>query len=178
VRITAAGQPQPAPKLGSIFQIAREWKSGDTVEVTFPMRIRAERGYRNSLTILRGPLVFALPVGEDWRKVKGQEPHADWEVHPTSPWNYGLSGVAGIQEQERPVGDYPFSPEGAPVVLTAKARRIPGWTLVDAAAGPLPESPVSSDQPEETVRLIPYGSAKLRVTALPEVSGPQTPSRQ
>jgi uncharacterized protein len=32
----------------------------------------------------------------------------------------------------------------------------------------VPESPVTSDQPQETITLIPYAAAKLRITAFPE----------
>ena len=71
---------------------------------------------------------------------------------------------------ERAAGKLPYSPEGAPVVLIARARRIPAWTLVNGSAGPLPQSPVGSSEPVETVPLIPYGSAKLRITAFPLVA--------
>jgi hypothetical protein len=35
-------------------------------------------------------------------------------------------------------------------------------------ANPLPQSPVESDQAEETITLIPYAAAKLRITAFPQ----------
>jgi hypothetical protein len=53
------------------------------------------------------------------------------------------------------------------VEITAKARRLPEWTLVDDSPGVLPVSPVTSKRPEETITLVPYGAAKLRITAFP-----------
>jgi hypothetical protein len=65
------------------------------------------------------------------------------------------------------VGDFPFSPGGAPVVLTAKGRRIPEWKMINGSAAPPPWSPLRSAEPLETLTLIPYGAAKLRITAFP-----------
>jgi hypothetical protein len=98
-------------------------------------------------------------------------PAKDWEVRPRSPWNYALlagpDDVTAMQVSEKPTGGYPFGPHGAPVEITARARRVPEWRLMEGSAGPLPASPVASTQPVETVTLIPYGSAKLRVTVFP-----------
>jgi hypothetical protein len=51
--------------------------------------------------------------------------------------------------------------------MKVRASRVPQWTLVDGSAGPLPDSPVKTADAAETVTFLPYGAAKLRVTALP-----------
>ncbi len=66
------------------------------------------------------------------------------------------------------VGDGPFTRRHAPVRLTVKARKLDQWRAEDGVADPLPQSPVASDQAEETITLIPYAAAKLRITAFPQ----------
>jgi hypothetical protein len=44
-----------------------------------------------------------------------------------------------------------------------------GWRAVDGVADPVPASPVSANSKEETLTLIPYGAAKLRITAFPVI---------
>ena len=159
---------------GSFHTINREWASGDVVELRFSPEIKAKRSYKSGIVIERGPLVFAMPIGEDWKKIKGEEPHADWEVHPTTPWNYGLlidveNPENSIRVEQKPVGEMPFSPDGAPLVLTATGRRIPQWQLVAGSAGPMTESPVESSEPDEEIRLMPYGATNLRLTVFPRI---------
>jgi hypothetical protein len=98
-----------------------------------------------------------------------------WEVHPEGAWNYGLlvnpdslSSSFEVEYGTMPV--YPWTPVDVPVRLVAKGRRIPWWSEYNAMAGPLPHSPVRTDEPIEKVVLLPYGATTLRVGLIPTVT--------
>jgi len=166
--ITVNGTAVTGVKPGTFHRLERRWKPGDTVELRFPLDVRFSTWYRNAVAVERGPLVFSLKVGEEWRKVVNRPQAPDWAIYPTTPWNYGLL-ARDVKVEDKPLGDYPFSPEGAPVELKLKGRLIPEWRLWNGSAGTLPQSPVESNRPLEDLTLIPYGSAKLRVTAFPKL---------
>jgi hypothetical protein len=173
--IAVNGSPISGVRNGTYQVINRRWIKGDSVEIKFPMLPRVSRWENNSVAIERGPLVFSLKIGESWSKLQDDALAPDWEVSATTPWNYGLlvdpAHVATtVKVVESAIGEYPFSAVSAPVQILMKARRVAEWQLVDGSAGPLPQSPVKSQSPEEQVTLIPYGSAKLRITAFPQVA--------
>ncbi len=170
--IAVNGRAENGVRAGEFYRIERQWKTGDSVAIRFPMAVRTSTWYNNSIALERGPLVYALKIGESWHKIKQTGPSSDWEVYPTTPWNYALdidrnNLAKSVEVKELPIARQPFSVDGAPVELTLKARRLTSWELMDDSAGPLPVSPVTSKQPDESVTLIPYGSAKLRITAFP-----------
>jgi DUF1680 family protein len=55
----AGGTPEP----GTFFEVRREWKTGDTVALSLPMRWRLIKGRQRQagrVAVMRGPLVFCL----------------------------------------------------------------------------------------------------------------------
>jgi DUF1680 family protein len=171
--ITVNGQPAPSPAPGSFARIERTWKAGDRVEIAFPMAPRISRWFHDSIAVSRGPLVFSYGIGEDWVKLRDRGMTADWQVFPTNQWNYALkvddsAPEKSVEVTETEVGEEPFTRRHAPVKLSVKARKLREWRAEDGAADPLPQSPVVADQPEETITLIPYAAAKLRITAFPQ----------
>ncbi|MEE8604917.1 MAG: hypothetical protein V3S65_06055, partial [Candidatus Aminicenantaceae bacterium] len=167
---------QHAPAAGSFYILDREWAGTTEIDMAFPMRPRASRRYNNALALERGPLLYALKIGEEWRRVNvgkphRELPHADWEVYPTTPWNYALNlneeSLDTLEFEEHPVGDVPFSPEGAPVSVKVKGARIDAWKLENGSAGELPQSPVSATGELEKLILIPYGCTNLHIAEFP-----------
>jgi hypothetical protein len=166
--------------------IKRDWKSGDYVELELPMKIKADNTWHeNSVTIQRGPLVYALKIGEEWnkREFEGDEKrlYGDfyWEVLPTTKWNYGLHRfdtnkanelVTVNVDSEKIKSNYPWTLDNAPIELKVKAKLMPGWGLYNEMAGPLPFSwSGGGADPVEEVTLIPYGCTTLRISHFPVV---------
>jgi hypothetical protein len=97
---------------------------------------------------------------------------ADWQVYPSSRWNYALkidpfAVPQKIKVSESALTDKPFTAEGNPVQLHVNARLLPSWTASEGVAGTLPESPVETSEHDETITLVPYAAAKLRITSFP-----------
>jgi DUF1680 family protein len=178
--ITVNGQKVDGVHAASYQRIEREWQKGDRVEISLPMRVRTVPGYNGSVSVERGPLVYSLRIGESWSKLKQTGPVTDFEVFPTSPWNYGLrvdaaNPSASFQVVEAAVARQPFDSGVPPVALKVKARRLPQWMMVNDSAGAPPQSPITNARKEdqdEMVTLIPYGAARLRITSFP-VLGPE-----
>jgi hypothetical protein len=165
---------------GTFLKLQRTWRPGDRIALHFPMTPAVTTWYRDGVSIDRGPLVFALPIGEDWRKVTeglkhpATAPAADWEIYPTTPWNYGLLAEpgtgTGLKVDERAVSETPFSATSPAVSIQVAGRKVPEWQLEEGSAGTLPQSPVISVEPDEALTLVPYGSARLRVTVFPRIA--------
>ncbi len=170
--IKVNGEPQPGLSPATFARIHRTWKAGDRVDVDFPLVPRLSKWFHDSVAVERGPLVFSYGIGEDWVKLRDRGLTADWQVYPTTQWNFALAlGPAApthdITATETEVRDRPFSSKHAPVKLHVKARKLPAWLAENGVANPLPQGPVASDQPQETICLMPYAAAKLRITAFP-----------
>lgn len=161
------------------IQLTRSWKDQDQIQVEFPLSIRVTtwEKNKNSVSVSRGALTYSLKIGEHWISYNDSEKWPAYEVFPTTPWNYGLildkenpEDSFDIYQRKASLPSQPFTPDHAPIQLKAKGKRIPGWGLEpNGLIEELPESPVSSTRPVETITLIPMGCARLRVSAFPRI---------
>ena len=170
LRVNGRSHPLGAPN--GITKIARTWRDGDVAELRLPARLTTSAWHKGLAGVERGPLVYALRVDEDWRQVGETNGVPTWEVLPKSAWNYALRPDLPIVVSSGPVRAdtlpaHPWRPEAAPIVLTARAQRVPGWTVYHHVDGTLPYSPVATPEPVERVTLVPYGCTTLRLSEFP-----------
>jgi hypothetical protein len=173
------GKSDPLREGVGFHTIERSWHGSTKVVLTLPMAPRMLSRPNNAVSICRGPLLYALQIGEAWRRINRSEPlrelpHADWEVYPTTPWNYALEVSEGtiaedILFRESPIRSPVFSPDTPPVTAAVRGRRVPAWLGLNGSAGPTPACPVQTEKEPENLRLIPYGCTNLRIAEFPVV---------
>lgn len=160
---------QPEPAGTGFYALRRTWKDGDLVTLTLALHPRVEHSFHNAAVLESGPLVFALPLDAKWEALKHYTAKsADWQLTSSAAWNYAVA-LTGCEPHANghAITDTPFDVEHPAVTMEVKARQLPQWKAVENSAGALPSSPVVSSAPLQTLQLVPYGAAKLRITAFP-----------
>ena len=179
---------------GSYIRLENQWKQGDVIELKLPMNlaIRQWNKNKNSISVNYGPLTFSLKINESYKLMDSKksaigdskwQPNADqskwpaYEIYPVSAWNYGLalnnkclSDQFEIVKRPWPANNFPFTQDAVPIIIKAKGKMIPSWTLDKyELCGILPQSPVNVGTSQTTIELIPMGAARLRISAFPVV---------
>jgi hypothetical protein len=160
-------------KCGEFYRLERDWEGEVLFTLCFPMIPQLVSRPNNLYALVRGPLVYSLRIGERWVRINedmvGHEPpHCDYEVYPTTPWNYGLcinKDVSELEFIQHPLGDCPFSPDGAPITVKVNGKKVE-WSMEKGAVVPYPEMGWIAEVTEE-LTLIPYGCTNLRITEMP-----------
>jgi uncharacterized protein len=196
------GTTTAAPSAGTVYAINRTWHTGDSVTVTFPMNLRSENRWNQSVSVMRGPLWYSLKIGETWTKQSSSSNYmgsSDWAISPTTAWNVGLkidpaNPNGSFTVVRNAISNAPFAAKGEqiylpgatgfttwtqdpPVVLKGQGRILTGWTTnaqYPGNASDPPKSPLASTVAgrDTSIELIPYGSARLRVTEFPWINIP------
>ena len=142
------------------ISLERTWQRGDRIRLEFGMEIRAEEWFDSAWSLVRGPLVYALPLEEkwDWVPFEGRDRwYGDgaWEVTSDTKWNYCLmrdsfraedctvneypaAASGGRSGHPAPVAPaYPWTLASAPVSITVPARELPHWHAYNGSVGPV-----------------------------------------
>ena len=99
--------------------------------------------------------------------VERRFPYCDYTITPLSDWNLAFASKE-LTVIEGEVGAVPFSSKNPPVTIEAKLCRIDwGYEFgYDTVCSKKPKSRKAIDKPF-SVKLYPYGCAKLRMTEMP-----------
>ncbi|MGD8360428.1 MAG: glycoside hydrolase family 127 protein [Gemmatimonadota bacterium] len=177
--VRVEGGPEEPMTPGTFHRIERDWQGVTRLSLRFPMQPSVTLRYNRAAALERGPLVYALAPEESWTRVNVDEPHrelphGDFEVRPATTWNYGVllddrAPEERVAFREMPVGERPFSPEGAGMVATLRGRKLPGWRMTHGWAGEVAPELQESEEPLQELTLIPYGCTNIRVTEFPRL---------
>ncbi|MDR6734336.1 beta-L-arabinofuranosidase domain-containing protein [Sphingobacterium sp. 2149] len=193
-KVTVNGKSQQVEAGAKYIRIERKWKDGDKVELSLPMTIdlKTWNANKNSVSIQRGPLTYALKIKENyvkkdskasaigdskWQETADPSKWPSYEILPASDWNYGLVqnqlqtlDQLKVVKRAWPKDAFPFDADAVPISILVKAKRIDGWKIDEnGLTGVLPLSPVESMGEVQEVELIPMGAARLRIAAFPTV---------
>lgn len=168
-KLTVNGEAKPTQD--QVFAI----QPGKT-EITLSFHAPAEYVQRphDLVAVKAGSLLFSLPIAYEKKMleytrdgVERKFPYCDYELHPTSDWNYGYCG-SPLEVERNEVGTVPFSSETPPVTVKTRVQKI-NWGYADGydtVCAKVPEAREPISEPEEII-LHPYGCSKLRMTELP-----------
>lgn len=174
------GENTPFSINNGIAVINREWKTGDKLVLKLPMNIKKKKWAQETISLERGPLVFALKINEDKRLKNRNDGYGTFtEIYPKDKWNYGLIDMdsAALNKNIKVVfnqweGNYPWNLENTPISLKLKAVSIPEWKLIDGAPI-IPDNlnnSLNENLTTEEIILVPYGCTTLRITEFPTMS--------
>jgi uncharacterized protein len=179
--ITLNGRQLRTAAGSQVISINRIWENLDKVTLQLPMQVTTSSWGRNSRAIERGPLVYALKLGERWEKATDEKEGDYLSVYPTEDWNLGLMRDIVHSPKEKVIvkvkplpQNFKWNLASAPIELTAFGKKIPGWKAVDGVA----HQPVTDrngvykgavEEGVKTITLVPYGFTKVRIVAFPVV---------
>lgn len=179
-QLAVNGSRLRAPEGPAFAEVERTWRKGDRVTLRLPQSTTVRTWRNGAVSVDRGPLTYSLRIGESYERYAGTDAFPHQAVHATTPWNYALapdpSDDLSFTADPGPLTRDPFTHEGVPVRIRARARRLAEWVADDEhVVAPLQRSPARATGAKEEVTLIPMGAARLRVTAFPTATADGRP---
>ncbi|UVI27894.1 glycoside hydrolase family 127 protein [Paenibacillus spongiae] len=166
--ISVNGQPLQTAAVKQFVRIERQWQDGDIITLKLPMEARTVLRNNAAASVERGPLVYVLPIEENWQLLRERDMFHDYEVFPASQWKYGLIQGASYEPAASPVPKQPFAAAETPVRLKTHGRLVRNWRMKGESADFPPLNP-QADGPVVELTLVPYGSARLRIGEFPVI---------
>lgn len=167
--LTINGEAIALDAVNGYARVNREWHDGDKLLLKLPMEVITLSRNLYAVSVERGPLVYAMPIAENWQLLQEREMFHDWELYPSSPWKFGLLADTAfeVMESGKAIPYQPFDASASPIRLKASGKLVRDWKMEGNNAGTPPLNPNTEGQPVTELELVPYGSAKLRIGEFP-----------
>ena len=158
------------------YVIISGFDSGETViDITFDTEAKVVPSPTRGLYNVKcGSLIFSANIEAEYKireytknKVERKFPYCDYTITPLTDWNLAFASKE-LTVSRGEVGNIPFSSKNPPVTIEAKMCHIDwGYEFgYDTVCAKKPKSKKAKDEPF-SVKLYPYGCAKLRMTEVP-----------
>ena len=181
-KIQLNGKDYSQEKGGKIIRIQRAWERNDVVSIQFPTEIRTQNWAKNSRSIERGALIYALKIEEEVSKKIHPQEGEYLEIMPKSDWNYGIlkstvkNPMTNTEWIQRGFpSEFKWSQAYSPFEIKTIGKKIPDWKTQNGVA----HQPITTrigiyqgavEKEEKPITLIPFGFTRLRVVAFPLVN--------
>ena len=197
MKVKLNGQKVNCSKANGFFIMKRTFLAQDVIELEFEAEVKLIEN-ACGISVKYGPLLYALPIKEKvviegLRELNNPEfPH--YSLYPESKWNYGLdmSRKDEIIVHDKKSEKEPWRTGCGGTELEIPVREVTNWKLRNIRNGRRRRSPrgylkyeigheckftpvVRENIDEkykgkpETVKLVPYGTTRLRIAIFPKV---------
>ncbi len=160
---------------GTLVSLRRTWTGTSVVTLEMEFAVKYVSRPRDMFVLERGPLVYSLAIGEEWTKLEYTRgnvervfPYCDYEIRPTTDWQYAFAKGDITVNDTGVIADIPFCTENPPITLDVPVVPVnwgykAGYNMI-CNLTPTSVKPLGDVR---TVKFIPYGSTNLRLTEIP-----------
>ena len=176
------GEAKPLSPTDDGLQRVEIMKGSTELTVSLPMEIRTVTR-DNSVAFYRGPLLYAAEIEHNATKFSpldfsSREPLPENELHPdaydvifkpVAEWKFAVDPSTVKLNKGDEAAELPnpiFVSDGPPTSLEVDAYPIE-WLVENGTAASPPVNPSVNPSERTTIKLIPYGAAKLHIAQFP-----------